>query len=441
VSISMAPRSSRTLWWLAPTFVVGLSFVSMVALSGPASAPARRKSPNRGASTAVVRRDRRSALRWARRPARPSSRRGRAVPSPIVFPRPTIRLRFNHALHVGTMHLACTRCHKEKAGRMTVSMASCTTCHAEAVIPKGFGRAGHRSHKTCSKCHQSYYANGFPRPTLYPKSHIRFPHHLHVTQSGASCTTCHGGVAGQTRLGGRHVPKMATCVSCHRRRRVASECTTCHERRDSRHLRVHFSRGTLKPGASLGLLEHGPTFRRHHGAAARSRQRTCQSCHEQSTCLKCHAGQRKVLSIHPGNYVLRHGSDARAHPGRCQACHTKQRFCLDCHRRMHVTSDHPADRFRRRAHFHPPNWASAASRSLAHNRHAIHARRNLGSCVSCHRQSTCIRCHASRGVGGYGWNPHGPGFAHSRRCRMLVKRNRRTCLKCHRRFDPHLQCR
>ena len=299
---------------------------------------------------------------------------------------------------------------------------------------------GHRDNSACRKCHTKFLPSGFPVRTGFPRARIRFSHSLHTRS--VACRACHRGIDGSRTLSGRHVPRMAQCRSCHARRKVSNTCLTCHVRKDARHLRTRFPEGRLIPGPKQGILDHGPGFARNHKAAATSKPQACQSCHRRSECVACHAAKRRVLSVHPGNYIHRHGSDVRAHPGSCRTCHQRQRFCLDCHQRMGVaksTSTTPYGGLHRK--FHPPGWASAVSRSPAANRHAIHARRNMAACTSCHRQSDCRRCHATTVVGGYGANPHGPGFAGSRRCRTLRSRNLRVCLKCHMRSDPRLDCR
>lgn len=367
--------------------------------------------------------------------------------SPLVLPRPSIYLRFSHRSHLSRKRMKCRACHqsalssKRSSDRLIPPKKSCLRCHPDAKVPKGFGRKGNRDTETCRKCHTKFYPNGFPVPSQIPKPKITFSHLLH-RRKGETCLSCHAGAAKSTRAASRHLPSMSKCRGCHRRRKASIHCLTCHEKRSAKRLRTKFKQGKLTPSSTLGLLNHTPTFRNSHAAAARSHRKRCRACHSDGSCLRCHGGRRKVLSVHPGNYRLKHGSIARRRPQRCKACHTRQRFCLGCHQRAGVspTSKKPGYGPQGKKKYHPAGWASTASRSRARNRHAIHAKRGIGACVGCHRESTCIRCHATSRVGGYGRNPHGRGFAGSTRCRRASKRNKRACLKCHPASSRRLRC-
>lgn len=367
--------------------------------------------------------------------------------SPVVLPRPFVPLRFSHAKHLSRQGLRCAACHprahrsKNSTDVLTAKKKSCLKCHPEARVPPGFGRRGHRQNKRCRRCHTRFYPNGFPLPSRWPKPRLTFSHALHG-RKGVGCAKCHPGVKKSRKPGRLHLVRMASCRACHRRRNASLRCVSCHRKKNSHRLQTAFKEGKLKPSGTLGLLNHTAGFRRQHKKAATAHRKQCRYCHTRSTCLRCHGGLRKVLSIHPGNYRLRHGAEARRRPQRCKACHTRQRFCLGCHQRMGVssTSNNPAYGPRGRKKYHPRNWASALSRARTRNRHAIHARRSIGACVGCHRESTCQRCHATRSVGGYGHSPHGSGFARSTRCRRAVRRSKRACLKCHRVTDRHLRC-
>jgi hypothetical protein len=76
------------------------------------------------------------------------------------------------------------------------------------------------------------------------------------------------------------------------------------------------------------------------------------------------------------------------------------------------------------------------------------AQRNIRSCVSCHREQTCLECHTAFGAGATpsiksqftGANPHPPDWAGSARCKALVARNKRVCLKCHPQTSMSFDC-
>ena len=374
----------------------------------------------------------------------------------IVSPPPTVPMRFSHAAHSGS-DFPCTLCHKgapkstQAADVLMPKMKTCVGCHDEAKIPPGHGLPGHRDTKACRTCHTRFNLKGFPEAMVWRAPRFRFNHRLHRAE-GAKCLDCHKGVdRSTTKVGSLHLPKMRDCFRCHtgtrglggsRRRagskRASARCVTCHERQPGGRMRSVFPEGKLVPGPSLPSLSHGPTFRRHHKLAAQAHRGDCMACHQQATCLRCHGGVRRPASIHLGNWTLLHGRQARANRQKCQSCHTRQRFCTSCHSRVGLNPRSAKSPFGvpRIKRFHGANWASSTQRTRAANRHAVHARRNVSTCVSCHRESDCMRCHARRRVGGLGHSPHPPGFRHSRRCRVLLRKNRRSCLKCHGWSDP-----
>ncbi|MFH2005264.1 MAG: cytochrome c3 family protein [bacterium] len=380
---------------------------------------------------------------YASPPGRPSLLLGTA----LLQPPPRITLRFPHKKHKGD-DFKCVTCHPQaktstrSADLLLPTKKVCVDCHDEAAIPKGYAqKKDANKNKTCKKCHTRFGDDLVPVKTTWKKPRYRFSHRMHVQQN-IQCVTCHKGVdtAGPPN-GTLHIPRMSQCLSCHNKNAKApTRCTACHERVPGGRMRIRYPEGNLKPGRSLPHLEHGPTFGREHKSAARAYKNQCMQCHQRSTCLKCHGGVLKPASIHLGNYILRHGRDARANRSKCRSCHTRQRFCTDCHNKMgfkgrSTTNPSPylTPGIRK---FHGSNWASSAIRGSAANRHATHARRNVGTCVSCHRESDCMTCHARRRKGGLGRNPHGPGFRFSRRCKTLLKKNRRACLKCHGFNDP-----
>lgn len=379
--------------------------------------------------------------------ANTAARPARFLDTELVYPPPTRALRFSHAKHPPG-DFECKQCHAAAAGssaasdRLRPTKAACVDCHEEAKVPKTFGQAGDKTDaKSCLKCHVSVSPQGKVPAAAWPSARLRFPHRIHAERKVA-CRACHAGVEKAGFGAPLHLPSMATCFGCHdgKPKSPPSRCTTCHERTAGGRIRTHFPEGSLKPGRSLPHLEHGPTFRTDHKVPARTHKRDCEQCHQQDTCLKCHGGIRKPASIHLGNYILLHGKEARANRQRCDSCHTRQSFCQSCHSRTGVAPSNAKSPYQVPGvqKFHGQGWASSTTRSVAANRHAVHARRNVSSCVSCHKERDCMSCHARRRAGGLGHNPHGPGFRGSRRCRALLRSNQRSCLKCHGWNDPLL---
>jgi hypothetical protein len=78
----------------------------------------------------------------------------------------------------------------------------------------------------------------------------------------------------------------------------------------------------------------------------------------------------------------------------CASCHNTRQFCTNCCQCRLVRGRHAPARLSRRQAQLPPGARPAA-------------RQELESCVSCHTESQCMRCHAASVVGGRNFNPHG----------------------------------
>jgi hypothetical protein len=160
---------------------------------------------------------------------------------------------------------------------------------------------------------------------------------------------------------------------------------------------------------------HPADFARAHAAAAGTQSPRCASCHEQSFCAACHAGEGR-RRFHPVDFALRHAPAAYGRERDCRSCHNTEAFCRACH-----VSSGLASGGRRDVAFHDaqPRWL------LQHGRAA---RQGLESCTTCHAQRDCMQCHSTRGLQ---VNPHGPGFDP----RRMAARSRVACIACHGR-DP-----
>jgi hypothetical protein len=347
---------------------------------------------------------------------------GEQAPSPVIYPAPPPVLRFSHIKHSAT---PCARCH---AGVTASSSASdqylplesaCAPCHPQTRGGKRGQPAG------CAFCHPGFDGKGSPPAFLYPVARLRFGHRLHL-EKGSACRDCHR----FERPGDRGLPMMASCLGCHKQRRASVRCVVCHLSEKDGRLTTRFGAERLQPSGSLRGDRHGPLFSRKHAAVARLNRSYCESCHQPRACLRCHAGTLRPMRIHPNDYASLHSLDGRRDQTRCRSCHSLQTFCVGCHQRSGVGMESERSGFRpeRSRSFHPPGF-STLQRGAGH--HAYSARRNGGSCLSCHREATCVRCHGSRGRGLGGFSPHPPGFAASGKCRALAARNPRACLKCH----------
>lgn len=349
--------------------------------------------------------------------------------SPVIYPAQRLPLVFSHARHLarGT---GCAACHAEATtSRSAVddllpTEAACRACHPidraqpDLVVPSAPPVA-------CRACHPGYAAGAVPRVYTPPPA-IKFAHSAHVA---TPCDGCHGDLRKVDLATTQHLPTMASCLRCHRDGADERRCADCHLTRLGGLLETRFEHGTLAPAHS-GLGDaHGLEFKVHHAQEARQVGATCGACHDRSECVACHQGTARPMEFHPGNYVLTHAVEARRGKPDCSACHRAQSFCVGCHEREGLgmrgdTELRAGDAARA---FHPPGWASEGP---GLNLHAREARRGITSCVSCHREDDCLRCHSAQ-PGAPRASPHPRGWRGSAQCRALDRGNRRMCLRCH----------
>ncbi len=376
-----------------------------------------------------------------------------ASPSEVIFPAQELPLRFNHSKHLAK-NIECDFCHekapgsKQSADSLIPSEEVCSTCHP---VDREHPERVAKSATACAFCHPS----GSDKRVVIPRPNIRFNHSVHV-QKGVPCTHCHDmtKVEVATRA---QLPEMANCLECHDAStakvrgqfHAAGRCSTCHLTQPDNTLVQVFPSGVLRPSGKIKGDAHTMDFRTHHKEAAQADAKYCESCHRQDFCQSCHNGVVKPFDFHVNDYISIHPIDARRNDPECSSCHRAQSFCLSCHERLGVVDARTGHAgafqpFGTRT-FHPAGWANPSAAGNP-NHHAWQAQRNLRQCVACHRQETCLECHASNtsaaGSAGQNWiNPHPPDWAGSNRCQSLADRNVRMCLRCHGSTDPHLSCR
>lgn len=277
--------------------------------------------------------------------------------------------------------------------------SSCATCHARNL---------------CIGCH----VNAPESPVIMALAlDDRLPTHLTAQPVPAS----HAASDFLARHGREAQRRGASCATCHTR----ESCMTCHVRDAPRAVaalpaaasgRASGARTSRVPPAS-----HTREFRERHGADATARPRSCETCHERSTCLECHRpdGGRQSR-YHPQNFLTRHPASAYSREATCGDCHNTAQFCQSCHQQAGLVATSRIglkgyhDAFR--------------GFSLGHGQAA---RQSLESCASCHAERDCTACHSAVG-GGFRFNPHGPGF---NAARMRAK-NPSLCIACHGRAIP-----
>jgi hypothetical protein len=406
---------------------------------------------------------------------------GTAAPSPLIYPAETIPIAFDHAQHA-RLGATCESCHQSAQTSTSANdnliprEAACRTCHKidraqpTKAVPHGQGAA------RCDACHvdgkggkwlppdATAGALAEPPRVVLARPNLKFNHKLHAAR-GIACAACHVNAEMQqapvTRL---DLPLMATCLGCHDGKQVTARCTACHIAEPDGRLKTKLvsvattaagATGPLVPSGSLrGIDAHGPTFKRDHSQAGRE-ESYCLSCHRRSECIDCHGGVVRPPDIHPSDYVSLHAIDARRNTPDCSACHRTQSFCVGCHQRSGVAPDPEGGVPGRRANnpfgtgtglksFHPPGWARDAGGAVISTpratSHSLAAKRNIRTCVSCHREESCLDCHSADPTRGPTFSPHGPNFAGTARCRFLAARNQRACLKCHAGGAMELTC-
>lgn len=365
----------------------------------------------------------------------------RGEPHPVVIPPYRAKIRAAHRVHAEQAKLSCSDCHTAaRSSRLAADWLGpkaegCERCHGpkHSEIATGTALEG-----DCLRCHLTPPG---PRPT----AHLAFSHEKHDKRRIA-CGQCHPSVARSAdAAGSERMPRKSACLRCHRGQgrsdgEARATCTTCHESQGGR-LRTRFGTQRLQP-TTLGL-EHGPDFRRTHGAVASNQSRQCRSCHEERECQACHDGRLRPRNIHPGDWLNSHGV-ASKQGNDCGSCHRAQSFCLSCHQRSGVTAAGPPRALAKRGSMHPSAsiWTNGPKGS---RHHGVAARRNLTECVSCHQERDCVRCHAAGGLGrtgqsqpfGNGLKMHPAGFA--TRCASYFARNPRPCLTCHRPDGSEIQ--
>ena len=263
-----------------------------------------------------------------------------------------------------------------------------------------------------------------------------------------------GGLA--TRL---DLPKMALCLACHDGKQSTSRCSACHVTEPDGRLRTDFATaagGGGRHGAARALGRAAGLRRPHCRFAPITEVRggtsgTALSCHKRASASIATAAACEPADIHPSDYVdaARRRRASRNTPD-CSSCHRTQTFCVGCHQRSGVAADpsggvpgtparNPFGTGTRRQEL-PPAGLGAMRAARAMKRPPDQARRNIRTCVSCHREESCLACHSTDPTHGMSVSPHGPGFSGTSRCRALSSRNRRVCLKCHALSAPEIDC-
>ena len=346
-----------------------------------------------------------------------------------IYPAQRIPLLFDHKQHLEA-GADCATCHDSARKSASVQDRNlpgheeCGTCHDIEAARKG---AKTDPPASCQTCHPGFDSTVRLEPAKLelPTAHLVFNHKVHVDKK-VDCTVCHGTMKDVGLASRQQLPKMATCFECHDGSVASKECKTCHITEPSGRLRLTFPSGILRPmqGDPLGL-DHGPRFEFTHGNRASVDRQTCMSCHAESYCQTCHDALQKPLSVHPNDFITLHPIQARQDSTQCSSCHRTQSFCAACHERSGVGQNADRSLRPRNLKVHPDYNIWVEIPGPQH--HGVAASRDMQSCVSCHREESCLTCHSA--MTGRQIDPHPNGFAAT--CKRVAASNDRACLKCH----------
>ncbi|MHB1340756.1 MAG: hypothetical protein ACYC77_01925 [Coriobacteriia bacterium] len=235
----------------------------------------------------------------------------------------------------------------------------CVDCHESSVIDAAAKRARHAvaqvamsgaldvralvEAESCLRCHS------WVLDDEAIERHGLKVVHSHFVERGIDCARCHTAV-GHNDTQTVRAGAMSECLKCHNGDMASAECSTCH-------------------AGDVGLATVvDRTFGR-----VRLSPPTCEGCHQQDTCDKCHG----LRMPHPANYrdARQHARDG-AFEGRerlCYRCHTA-RDCGQCHSSLLTSGGHS------------PDWRTGHTQyTLADGR---------GYCRACHEPGDfCAVCH------------------------------------------------
>jgi hypothetical protein len=284
-------------------------------------------------------------------------------PSENTAPITRVAVEFPHAVH-NMLISDCAACHgvTSPEGLAYPQPAFCGTCHNGSVAPEV----------------------GWTPPPERVARNLRFDHAQHIEAAGNECADCHV-EAGS----GGSVIKLA----------ILEQCQDCHEQ------------STIAMDPSPW---HGGGWTGRHASDAAASPQACASCHVRQDCLDCHRPDAAsgAPGYHRADFLTGHPTAAYSREVSCSDCHNNRAFCASCHQQAGLVSGNGSESV-----FHD------ASSSFVTN-HGQAARQSLETCVACHTESDCVRCH-STSTGRI--SPHGPDWEGD----DLQEKNPRMCIVCH----------
>lgn len=282
------------------------------------------------------------------------------TPARLVIPKPNIK--FAHANHVKA-GIQCVECHKDVPNKTVATrddyptMDRCVACHQERKVSVD-----------CITCHMAAPSGRmltrFPEGVLKPNRFHAFAVHdgdflrshavpaqkdrwyCQQCHTDGDCLECHDGIGRDARFhpadwmamhGIRGKKDDHRCQSCHR---FQTFCIDCHVRTgisaistvEMPALQRNFRREQGLPSvAPHPLAAEGwltPGSRNFHGFYAQRNIRACASCHQEQSCLQCHASGFAAPGAGAG--INPHGPNPERLRG-STAARQNARACLKCH--------------------------------------------------------------------------------------------------------------
>ena len=272
------------------------------------------------------------------------------------------------------------------------------SAHAIDACPE-HSTGGHAPNDRCSTCHAREFCQQCHVDALELRSIQSLErdarslvHAAELPEPASHLTTAFLDAHGHGMSGAQD------CATCH----TKESCWVCHA------ATPNVAEGLFRsgPGRAVGAIttrskpsSHDELFRQAHGPMATASPQSCAACHDRAECLDCHAPSAADQSpgFHPYGFLATHAVDAYARDSSCAECHNPRSFCADCHQTSGLTSNGTLAG----AGYHDSYQFFLLG-------HGPAARRNLESCISCHRENDCLACHSA--MAGRRFNPHGPGF-------------------------------
>jgi hypothetical protein len=132
---------------------------------------------------------------------------------------------FNHQLHAGELEMTCDICHQfYSSGNHSglPLLTNCLDCHEEPLTESPEEQ---KIRDLAAAGQDDVFRKLFKMP-----DHVFYSHRRHAEIGKIPCETCHGAVAATSTPPERPMVRvsMDSCLECHEREQVRSECTSCH---------------------------------------------------------------------------------------------------------------------------------------------------------------------------------------------------------------------